>query len=441
MHAQDDETVTNAEDLPGICAWHWHVDEDQLYWSPKLCELHGVPLPPSDASEYLLLIHPADRERVARERREFLKDGDTFDHEFRIVRPDGGVRFIVDRGHTLRNAQGDAVRLEGVNIDVTDLRASAEVRRSAERRAAFAARIGGLVTWEIDAESDTIIAEEGLPQLFGIDGDAPANMAGYIERIHSDDVANVLERFAQARHGEGRYDAEFRVQVDDEWRWLRGTGEAVEVEGKLRVVGFNLDIGEERRRREQLDMVAREMSHRVKNTFAVVQALARQTFRKSEAAEVAVFEGRLNALARSQDLVVRRAGHPASLADLIDAVVGKPLGQPERLVTDGPDVPLSERTSLALALILHELLTNALKYGSLSTDRGAVHIDWSTGGGEARLRWRESGGPTVVVPLKRGFGSRLIGRVIAADVGGRADLRFEPDGVVCEISWPLPAQG
>jgi two-component sensor histidine kinase/PAS domain-containing protein len=438
MQTHEVDLIANAEDLPGICAWNWHVAENRLYWSPKLCELHGVPLPPADPGEYLLMIHPADRERVAREREEFLQDGDTFDHEFRIVRPDGSVRFIVDRGQTFRDASGGAVRLEGVNIDVTDLRMSADAQRSAERRAAFAARIGGLVTWEISVESGQIIAEEGLPQLFGIAGAAPAAMAGYIERIHVDDAPVVLESFARAGRGEGRYDAEFRVLVNDDWRWLKGAGEAVEVDGTRRVVGFNRDISEERRQREQLDTVAREMSHRVKNAFAVMQALARQTFRKSEAAEVAVFEGRLNALARSQDLVVRRAGRPASLSDLIDAVVCKPLGQPERLCIAGPDVSLTERTSLALALIFHELLTNALKYGALSNEKGVVHIDWSLEVEEARLLWRESGGPGVVPPLKRGFGSRLIGRVITADVGGRAELKFEPEGVQCEIRWPSP---
>ena len=440
MDGRDEETLTNAEDVPGVCAWYWRVPENELYWSPKLCELHGVPLPPSSADDYLRMIHPADRDRVAAERLSFLADGDTFDHEFRILRPDGEVRFVVDRGHTLRNAKGEAVRLEGVNIDVTDVRELSEARRSAERRAAFAARIGGLVTWEVEADTGAIIAEEGLAALFGIEDEAPANMAGYLARIHTDDVTAVLAGFEKAKSPGGRYEAEFRVLRGDEWCWLRGIGEGVAVADQVRVVGFNVDIAEERRQREQHHMIAREMSHRVKNTFAIVQALARQTVRKSESAEVAIFEGRLNALAKSQDLVARHAG-PASLSLLIENVVEKPLGQPSRLRVSGPEIALSERVSLALALILHELLTNALKYGALSNDAGLVELEWEIAGDvqEARMSWREIGGPPVVPPTKRGFGSRLIGRVISADAGGRADLRFLPEGVVCDIAWPLAA--
>lgn len=425
--------------ISGICSWYWLVRSDELYWSPQLCELYGLDAPPEGADDYLQLIHPADRARVASDRLRFIAEGDGFDHEFRIVRPAGEIRTIVDRGRTIRDSKGGALRLEGVNIDVTDLRHDAAIRQSAERRAAFAARIGGLVTWEIDPGSGRIVAEDGLPRLFGIAGAAPEFMSAYVARIHPDDLAQVLASFDRAKAPGGRYDAVYRVHVGEQWRWLRGSGECIEVDGGLRVVGFNIDVTEERSVRDQLDAVAREMAHRVKNTLAMVQALARQTFRNCKADEAASFEGRLQALARSQDLVAKRANQPASLAELVDAVLLRPLAMGSRITVSGPDVPLASKLSLALALVLHELMTNALKYGALSVESGCVELTWRlvAPASNVEMEWRERDGPPVTPPTRQGFGSRLVKRVLGGDLRGSAEVDYAPAGLQCRLAFPL----
>jgi PAS domain S-box-containing protein len=423
---------------PGVCSWYWDVEADDLYWSPELCELHGISDPPVNVADYLALIHPEDRGRVAFERKSFIEAGDTFDHEFRILRPDGQVRVLVDRGRTLRDADGRALRIEGVNIDVTDLRDAGSNVHSAERRAAFAARTGGLVSWEIEAESGYIYAEEGLPALFGLEGSAPTHMSGYLVQIHDEDRPGVLAEFEKAKISGGRYRSEFRVRTADGWRWLRGCGEGTSVEGVIRVVGFNVDIDDERRKRDALDLVAGEMAHRVKNTLAIVQALARQTFKNSEAAEVANFEGRLAALARSQDLVADGGAPGALLADVADTVIVRPLNAPERVRIEGPDVRLTAEMSLGVALVLHELFTNALKYGALASEDGKIVLSWSFDerGEMLLLDWREIGGPPVTVPTRSGAGSRLIRRVMTGSTGGSAEVKYLPDGLCCEMSMP-----
>jgi two-component sensor histidine kinase len=195
------------------------------------------------------------------------------------------------------------------------------------------------------------------------------------------------------------------------------------------------------------DLLIEELNHRVKNTLGILQAIAAQTFKSASRLEREKFEGRLGALAEAHNLLSTQKWQGSELSDVIARVL-KPyrLNAPERIRMSGPKVPLSPRLAVVLSMIVHEIATNAAKYGALSNDTGTVELDWETiredGGShlmpeKLRMIWRESGGPVVVAPIRRGFGSRLIERSARDQLGGEATVDFLPRGVVYSITWAL----
>jgi two-component sensor histidine kinase len=189
-----------------------------------------------------------------------------------------------------------------------------------------------------------------------------------------------------------------------------------------------------------------ELNHRVKNTLAILQAIAAQTFRSASKTEREKFEGRLGALAEAHNLLSTEKWQGSGLRDVIGRVL-QPylLNNPERLRMSGPSVPLSPRLAVVLSMILHEIATNAAKYGALSNDTGTIALDWEVTPEHAvpklRLIWTEAGGPRVSAPIQRGFGSRLIERSARDQLGGEATVDFLPRGVVYTVSCALEQVG
>ncbi|QOZ75821.1 sensor histidine kinase [Bradyrhizobium sp. CCBAU 53351] len=185
-----------------------------------------------------------------------------------------------------------------------------------------------------------------------------------------------------------------------------------------------------------------ELNHRVKNTLALMQAIAVQTFRSASRDERTKFEGRLGALAEAHNLLSQEKWAGSELRDVIARAL-QPflLNNPDRIRMAGPDVPLSPRLAVVLSMIVHEIATNAAKYGALSNETGRVTLDWEviTDAPKPRLRliWTEIGGPPVTAPVRRGFGSRLIERSARDQLGGEATVDFLPRGVVCTVVCTL----
>jgi two-component sensor histidine kinase len=170
-----------------------------------------------------------------------------------------------------------------------------------------------------------------------------------------------------------------------------------------------------------------------------VQSLAHQSFHSEVPAPDAIrrFEGRLEALAAAHNLLTRKNWDTATIADVAIAALA-PFVPDERREISGPDVQVLPQTAVALALALHELATNAAKYGALSTDSGRIFVRWTVEDDQLHLEWREEGGPPVSPPDHRGFGSRMIERTLAAEFGGKVELLFRPEGVTCTVAAPLP---
>ena len=207
-------------------------------------------------------------------------------------------------------------------------------------------------------------------------------------------------------------------------------------------LGFALRMATTIARGEMLhDLLIEELNHRVKNTLAILQAIAVQTFRGATRGEREKFEGRLGALAEAHNLLSREKWQGSELSEVISRVL-QPyiLNNPERVKMFGPHVPLSPRLAVVLSMIVHEIATNAAKYGALSNDSGTVALDWEILDEmpqKLRMIWTEAGGPPVVAPVQRGFGSRLIERSARDQLGGEATVDFLPRGVVYTVLCSL----
>ena len=191
-------------------------------------------------------------------------------------------------------------------------------------------------------------------------------------------------------------------------------------------------------------MLVDELNHRVKNTLAIVQGLAQQTFRGDAASEEAreAFNGRLAALASAHDILTLEHWETAEVADIVHQALGAHGTRSHRFVIEGPVVRVQPQTAVTLAMVMHELCTNAVKHGALSNESGQVHVQWRLQEHPVHrmhLLWQETGGPAVAAPVHRGFGSRMIKRALSAEPGGDVQLHFHEQGVVCEMTVDLPA--
>ena len=190
-------------------------------------------------------------------------------------------------------------------------------------------------------------------------------------------------------------------------------------------------------------LLINELNHRVKNTLATVQSLAAQTFRGSGDAEAkAKFNARLASLGRTHDILSEQKWDGADIREVVDATLAPfESANPERISLHGPELRLSSRSVVMLSMVIHELATNAAKYGALSTPKGRVAVDWREANGangrRVELHWREVDGPAVEKPTRNGFGSTLIEQGFAAQLYGSANLSFEPKGVACTLEFPL----
>lgn len=271
--------------------------------------------------------------------------------------------------------------------------------------------------------------------------------AGWIDNVHPDDTDRHAAVFARAFDAREPYALDYRLRRHDgNYRWIAAKGEPFMRHGVF--AGYwscGTDITEHRDAQHSQRVLINELNHRMKNTLTVVQAMAEQTFRedRSMADAIACFGGRLRALASMHDQLVANAWETVPLRDLIVRTCAPLDPGGGRIRLEGPCLVVCAEKAVTLTMALHELLTNAVKYGALSNDTGRVAITWRTcmeaGGQRLRLIWKERGGPAVSVPVGRGFGSRFIERCLGGDAGDRSTLCFEADGVRWALDIALSA--
>lgn len=432
-------------------AWEWDVAADRVIWSPGLERIHG--LKPGSfggrLADFEQEVHPEDRDDVRRAARHALERGEDYHVVYRQRGTDGATRWLEAFGSVVRDAGGAARRLAGVCMDVTERKVAEEKLRKSEAHLHLTTEAARLGTWQWNVNSGEIVWSPRHKEMWGLEpGPGALHYNDWARAIIEADRTRVDAAIDRCLHGDVDYDVEYRIvpRGGSERRWIRSTGRARfdEAGGALVLEGVSMDVTDRKQAEEQRTLLIHELNHRVKNTLATVQSLASQTLRNTERSRDAhaQFDARLAALSRAHDVLTSESWGGADLREIVERALMPFQSVEGRVVTDGPRVRLSPKQALALSMALHELATNAVKYGALSDATGEVRLTWSIGARETagteapdmvELIWTERGGPPVVPPTRRGFGSRLIERSLATELDGEVSLDYRPGGVVCTM--------
>ncbi|MDO7841960.1 sensor histidine kinase [Sphingomonas immobilis] len=308
------------------------------------------------------------------------------------------------------------------------------------RRAIDAAEVA---LWRWNVDTDALHMDARAYRLWGIADDVVVTFGALSEHIHPADRDRVGAAFNATRAGPGAYEIDFRIVLGSEIRWIsaRGQGGDVGMIGRL-MAGIFLDVTGRKQAEEGHELLAGEMSHRVKNLLAIATGLTAITSRSARSAKdmAEQLTGRLTALGRAHDLVRPIAGSDgdaALLGDLLTVLLapyddeGAFAG---RIRVAVPRMGIGETSATTLALVIHELATNSLKYGALSDEKGTLDVSCAIQDDVVVLIWTERGGPAVVPPANaKGFGSDLVNRSVRGQLGGSIDHDWCAEGVIVTL--------
>jgi PAS domain S-box-containing protein len=325
-----------------------------------------------------------------------------------------------------------------------ELQSYADRLLQSEHRRNLALAAGQMGSWDWDLTNGDCMWDEGQCRIFGVD---PATFRATPEKIgallEGEDWQRLQEAWATARNHGDTYEAEFRVRRrDGEMRWCLGIAAAtVDASNRIvRVSGVTIDITGRKEAEERQAFLAREVDHRARNVLAVVQSVLHLTKANTNEAYATAVEGRITALARAHMLLSECRWEGADLRRLLSEELDPyRTGDVERIVLGGPDVLLEPRHAQTIALAIHELATNAAKYGSLTAASGKVTLIWTLDSGDLKLDWLEAEGPTVQVPTTQGYGTRVIKGSIE-QLGGLALFDWRREGVRCTLTMPLSSR-
>jgi PAS domain S-box-containing protein len=334
----------------------------------------------------------------------------------------------------LRDADGAVVGIFVQGHDITEQKiAEAKLVRQGEFLR-LAQEAGGIGTFEWDLATNVVTSSPAFRILYGFEPDEDVPATRFAEIVHPDDRDRLATSQRQSLE-QGLRATEYRVVTPTGTRWIGRQGTIVNgPDGRPeRVLGAAYDITERKEAEAQMAMLAQESAHRIKNMLAMVQAIATQTMRNSATLVEArdAIGARLVALGQAQDVLTHGSGSAAGIRDVVVAATRLHSETFGRFHIAGPNALLEPKAVLGLGLMLHELGTNALKYGALSVPEGRVEVTWTADDEVIDWTWREIGGPPVVEPDRKGFGSRMIERGLSSNLGGDVTLLYAPDGLVC----------
>ncbi|HEY2356918.1 MAG TPA: PAS domain-containing protein [Phenylobacterium sp.] len=415
-----------------------------VFAGPRCLGLNGVTGEAAMADPTLLydMILPEHRKVFDETEAYARKTVQPFDVEVAMRRADGEVRW--HRFAALPRLQPEGVMLwDGLQIDVTDRRDMAAMLQEQRRRLEVAVEATSLGFWEWDIEAGTVNWSDRNKELYGLPLDAQLSVARYLELVHPEDVDKVRAAFQQARDkpNGGDYSLEHRIVTPaGEVRWILVHGRVAtnDAGGARLVVGTSMDITERRAEDERRALLMGELAHRAKNGIAVIMAIVAQTARGQETVEgfQELLMARLQSMADSQDLVTASGRGSVVLAEVIGQIVA-PFGKSRFDLDPGlSEVTIGGEMAAGMGLLLHEMATNAVKYGALSNRTGRVLVTLeSAGDGRAAFVWRETGGPAVAMSNTPGFGTRLLKQVLR-NQSGEVTFAFEQQGFRARAEFP-----
>ncbi len=465
----DETRLRLAIDAAEVGVWDWDLLTGRITMSDRARALHGLPpTAPVNRDVLCRTVHPEDLPCLLPMMERALNPAirEKIPYEYRVARPDGSFGWVLAHGEVIFGAadgETRALRYVGTIQDVTARREAEEALKESEARlSALADNMPLGMVFQITMSrqregrrfayvSQNCLQVNGLAPEEAMED--PANLDGL---VLPEDLPRLIVAEAEALRGLKPMDVEVRMRhaITGDVRWFQIiSAPRTLANGWLVWDGIQNDITERKRVEEHQKLLINELNHRVKNTLAIVQSLAAQSFQRippdpdSLAAARRAFEARLLALARGHDVLTRENWEGASLRDVIGEAFAAyrklHSGESDAVEIEGPDLWVTPAAALSFSMALHELCTNALKYGALGVPEGRVRITWSvpvspSSGQRLVMRWEEHGGPPVTPPTRKGFGSRLIQDGLARELHGTVGLAYEPTGVVCTIDVPLP---
>jgi PAS domain S-box-containing protein len=323
----------------------------------------------------------------------------------------------------------------------TELETSSGRLVQSEQRRSLALAAGQMGSWDWDPVNGDFAWDDGQYRIFGVD---PERFDVTVENIkaliHPEDWKHLQNAVKPVAQDTPSYQTEFRViRPNGELRWCIGTAVASvdATDHIVRISGVTVDITDRKDAEERQALLAREVDHRARNALALVQSIVRLTRAETIKSYTAAVDGRIGALSRAHTLLAQSRWQGADLARLVDEELAPyRTSEGDRIAASGPDVSLEPRTAQTLALALHELSTNAAKYGALSVMSGRVKLTWELRSEKLVLQWVESDGPATLPPATPGFGIRVISASIERQLEGEAKFDWRPEGLHCSLAVP-----
>lgn len=440
----------------GLGEWRWDLVTGELAFSRRAAQILGYA--PGRSVTWAAMrgrIDPEDAERIGAAVSEAIAQRRPYEFQTRFRRAtDDAEIWVGARGEALLSGDGVAVGIVGVVQDITtrvEARAALAEREERLRVATTVANLG-IFEWHVLDDRATWENE----RMFALFGRRPEEgsigKATFLKEIlHPEDRPAFRQAIARALREDTILHATGRIRRHDD-----GTWRTIDMAGKFerrgpgalprRLIGVVADVTDRHQSEERRSLLIRELHHRVKNTLATVQAIVGSTARTATSIDSfhEAFVGRIKSLAHTHSVLTEATWQTASLRDLLASEL-MPYAESEtdtspdlRIALDGPSVDLPSDIAVPIGMAIHELTTNAAKYGALSTGRGRIAITWGVEAGVLHLDWRESGGPVVAPPTRQGFGSRLLQRVLTAQVQATITTDYAPEGFHLTLAAPMP---
>jgi PAS domain S-box-containing protein len=447
--AERNEQLDLAGKVARIGTFTYDEATQKLQLSPGCAVIYGLPESTLEISRehWRVLVHPDDLPRLDTIADRAFSNGETeFVLEFRIFR-NGEVRWIETRVLVSYNDLGRPVRRSGANIDVTERKRAEQALAERNIQLTLAAKSGLVGTFAYDADTEIMQISDGYAVIHGFpEGTTEIARSECLAGVHPDDIERVEQLRGEAfRECRREYSAEYRIiRPRGELRWVEtrcflsfsGAGKP------HRVVGVSIDITERKRVDEQQRTLLAELDHRVKNTLSTVSAVVSHTWQgsRSVADFVAALDGRIRSMTTTHELLSLGRWEGVSLTELVRRELA-PYTTHNNTEINGPGILLKPEAAQAMAMVLHELATNAAKYGALSTENGRVSIRWHQNlyahpQSHLVFEWQEIGGPSVVALGKASYGTSTIRDLVPYEFGGKVELVLAPEGVRCRLELP-----
>jgi len=443
---ESEERLRLAQLRTGIGVWDRDLRTGELTFTSELEAHFGLePGTVKCYADFRERVYPDDIAAFEAARDAAVQSRKTFHVEFRVIRADGQVRWISAIGGAVYDeATGEPVRILGNLADITE-RKNAELAL-AERNVqlALAAKAGLVGSYSYDPDTDRLQVSEGYAAIHGLpEGTKVSTRSAWQARALPEDRDRIKAlRIRAFREQRGEYGVEYRIVRAGEVRWIESRSfMSYSSDGSpRRVIGVNIDVTERKRAEERQGILVAELDHRVKNVLATVSAIITQTEEASGSHMdfVTALNRRINSLARTHELLSESNWRGASLTEIVRREFAPyATGNAE---ARGPSVTLKAEATQAVATVLHELTTNAAKYGAFSNRTGRVSVQWRwlQNGSHDRLviEWQEADGPPVRAPSQSGYGTSVIRELIPFELGGAVELSFAPEGTRCRLEIP-----